>query len=164
MKNALSMIAICMTAACAQIPPAVHSAPTPTPEQLTQIRATQTRVIRVPIDSVFPKVIDVLMDNDYLVRSADAKLGFVSFYQKWTDTTQKGANITQEGAALFTRASPGSTQVRVMLTGGWQQLQPTGGGEKSTVFSMVGAVAGTGADEYTKLLDLLQAGLAPPPK
>jgi hypothetical protein len=163
MKNALAMIAICMTAACAPPPPVVHSAPTPTPEQLMQVRAAQTRVIPTPIDSVFPKVIDVLMDNDYVVRSADAKLGFISFYQKWTDTTQKGANITLEGSALFKRATPGSTQVRVMLTGGWQQLQVTGGG-KNGVSSMVGAVADTRADDYTKLLDLLQGGLAAPPR
>lgn len=163
MKYALLMIAICMTAACRPPNPQVRSEPAPTPAQLTQVRAVQTRVIPTPIDSVFPKVIDVLMDNDYVVRSADAKLGFVSFYQQWTDSTQSGANISQEGAVLFKPAGPGSTQVRVMLTGGWQQLQFTTTG-KNPDAAMVGAVASTRSDDYAQFLDMLQSALASPHK
>ena len=159
MKGALSVIVIGMLTGCGR-PVVVRSEPTPTPEQVAQVRAIQTRVIATPIESVFPKVIDVLMDNDYVVRSADAKLGLVVFYQQWTDTTQNSANITQEGTALFKSVGASSTQVRVMLTGGWQQLENTGGGLRSPVSSMVGAVQGGATDEYKKVLDVLQNGLA----
>jgi hypothetical protein len=159
MKGALWVIVIGMLTGCGR-PVVVRSEPTPTPEQVAQVRAIQTRVIATPIESVFPKVIDVLMDNDYVVRSADAKLGLVVFYQQWTDTTQNNANITQEGTALFKPVGASSTQVRVMLTGGWQQLEITGGGLRSTSSSMVGAVQGGAADEYKKVLDVLQNGLA----
>ena len=161
MKGALWVIAIGMLTGCVTARPVVvRSEPTPTPEQVAQVRAIQTRVIATPIESVFPKVIDVLMDNDYVVRSADAKLGLVVFYQQWTDTTQNYANITREGTALFKPAGASSTQVRVMLTGGWQQLENTGGGLRSPVSSMVGAVQGGATDEYKKVLDVLQNGLA----
>lgn len=126
-----------------------------------QIRALQTRVIPAPLDSIFPRVIEVLMDNDYIVRSVDAQAGFVSFYQQWTDAAQAAANISEEGSALFTSAGPGQTQVRVTLTGGWQRLEITGGGTHSTDSGMVGGVQqSTGAEEYRKILDALQNGLA----
>ena len=164
MKGALSVIVIGMLTGCVGRPVVVRSEPTPTPEQVAQVRAIQTRVIATPIESVFPKVIDVLMDNDYVVRSADAKLGLVVFYQQWTDTTQNSANLTQEGTALFKPVGASSTQVRVMLTGGWQQLAVTGGGPRSPSSSMVGAVQSGAADEYKKVLDVLQNGLAAAPK
>jgi hypothetical protein len=161
MKGALWVIVIGMLTGCASARPVVvRSEPAPTPEQVAQVRAIQTRVIATPIESVFPNVIDVLMDDDYVVRSADAKLGLVVFYQQWTDSTQNYANITQEGTALFKPVDASSTQVRVMLTGGWQQLENTGGGLRSPVSSMVGATQSGAADEYKKVLDVLQNGLA----
>jgi hypothetical protein len=47
-----------------------------------------------------------------------------------------------------------------MLSGGWQRLETTGGGPRSPDYGMVGGVQQiAGADEYKKLLDLLEAGL-----
>jgi len=84
--------------------------------------------------------------------------------RQWTDPTQSGANISEEGSILFKSTGPKSTQIRVMLTGGWQRYQATGGGMHSTDYGMVGGVQQVaGADEYKKLLDLLEAGLAASP-
>jgi len=159
-------LAVCLLLAgvlpgCVIPPPVqVRSAPAPTPEEITRIRALQTRLISAPIDSIFPRVIEILMDNDYVVRSVDAKAGFVSFYQQWSDPSQAAANISQEGSILFTPAGK-QTQVRVILTGGWQRLEITGGGPRSTDSGMVGGVQQSAADEeYRKILDTLQKGLA----
>jgi len=155
MRSVLGLIWLLLLAGCQAAPVQVHSAPTPTPEQVLQLRAIQTRVVAVPSDSVFPLVINVLMDNGYVVRSANAQLGLVAFYQQWTDATQSDASLTQEGSILFTPAGPGSTQVRVMLTGGWQQ-EDVG----RQVSAMVGGVQQSAeAAEYKKVLDTLEAGL-----
>jgi hypothetical protein len=121
----------------------------------------QTRVIATSIDAVVPRAVEILFDNGYVVRAADGQIGFIAFYQQWTDPTQSGANISEEGSILFRAAGTQSTQIRVVLTGGWQRLEATGGGKNSTDYGMVGGVQQiAGADEYKKLLDLLEAGLA----
>lgn len=125
------------------------------------MRQVQTRVIATPIGSILPAAIEILFDNGYVVRAVDGPLGFIAFYQQWTDPAQSAANISEEGSILFKAAGPQSTQIRVMLTGGWQRLEATGGGPRSTDYGMVGGVQQVaGADEYKKLLDLLEAGLA----
>lgn len=139
----------------------VRSAPLPTPQQVQQIRSVQSRVIAVPFDGVFPKVIDVLMDGGFLVRSVNEKMGFVYIYQQWTDVEQFEADLNEEGSIVFQPSGPGSTLVRVVLTGGWQRQQITGGGPRSTDTGMLSGVqAGASPDEYRKLLDLLESGLA----
>jgi hypothetical protein len=149
---------------CMAEPVQLRSAPPPTAQQVAQTREVQSRVIATPIDSVLPRAIEILFDNGYVVRAADGQLGFIAFYQQWTDPTQSGANISEEGSILFKSSGPLSTQIRVMLTGGWQRLEPTGGGIHSTDFGMVGGVQQVaGADEYKKILDLLEAGLASSP-
>jgi len=141
-------------------PVQLRSAPPPTAQQVAQTRAVQTRVIAMPVDAVLPRAIEILFDNGYVVRAADAQLGLIAFYQQWTDPTQGGANISEEGSILFKAAGPQSTQIRVMLTGGWQRLEPTGGGVHSADFGMVGGVQQVaGASEYKEILDLLETGL-----
>lgn len=154
-----AVLALCALAGC-MVQPVIRSAPTPTAQQIAQTRDVQTRVIATPVEAVFPAVIEILFDNGYVVRGADAQLGFIAFYQQWTDPGQSGANISEEGSILFKAAGPKSTQVRVMLTGGWQRLQATGGGVHSTDYGMVGGVQQVaGTDEYKRLLDLLETGL-----
>jgi hypothetical protein len=163
MKMYFGVLALCALGGCMTPPVQLRSAPPPTAQQVEQTREVQTRVIATPINAVFPGAIEILFDNGYVVRGADGQLGFIAFYQQWTDPTQSGANITEEGSILFKSAGPQSTQIRIMLTGGWQRLQATGGGAHSTDYGMVGGVQqGAGADEYKKLLDILEAGLASP--
>jgi hypothetical protein len=161
MKVLFGVFALCALAGCVMPPVQLRSAPTPTAQQIAQTREVQSRVIATPIDAVFPSAIEILFDNGYVVRAADGQLGFIAFYQQWSDPSQSDANISEEGSILFKAAGPGATQIRVMLTGGWQRLEATGGGRHSTDYGMVGGVQQiAGADEYKKLLDLLQAGLA----
>jgi len=161
MKTSLAVLALCALAGCMAPPVQLRSAPTPTAQQVAQTRAVESRVIATPIDAALPRAIEILFDNGYVVSAADGQLGFIAFYQQWTDPTQGGANISEEGSLLFKAAGPQSTQIRVMLTGGWQRLEATGGGVHSTDFGMVGGVQQVAsADEYKKILDLLEAGLA----
>jgi hypothetical protein len=161
MRTLPRMIAACALAGCAMPPVQIRSAPTPTDAEVAQMRGIQTRVISAPFDSIFPKVVDVLLDNGYVVRSTDSKLGFVAFYQQWTDPEQYDAIIALEGDALFEPDGPASTRVRVALTGGSQRLEITGGGRHSTDTGMVGKAEQSAAiDEYRKLLDALESGLA----
>src|SRR5579863_3220574 len=161
MKMPFGVLVLCTLGGCITQPVQLRSAPTPSAQEVAQTREVQTRVIAAPVAAVLPKAIEILFDNGYVVRAADGQLGFIAFYQQWTDPTQSGANISEEGSMLFKAAGPQSTQIRVMLTGGWQRLQPTGGGMHSTDYGMVGGVQQiAGADEYKKLLDLMEAGLA----
>jgi hypothetical protein len=163
MRMHFGVLAVCVLGGCAAPPVQLRSAPTPTAQDVVQTRAVQTRVIATPIDAVLPRAIEILFDNGYVVRAADGQLGFLAFYQQWSDPTQSGANISEEGSMLFKSAGAQSTQIRIMLTGGWQRYQATGGGTHSTDFGMVSGVQeGAGADEYKKLLDLLEAGLGSP--
>lgn len=160
MKITLGVLVLCVLVGCMAPPVQLRSAPPPTAQQVAQTRAVQTRVIAMPVDAVLPRAIEILFDNGYVVRAADAQLGLIAFYQQWTDPTQGGANISEEGSILFKAAGPQSTQIRVMLTGGWQRLEPTGGGVHSADFGMVGGVQQVaGASEYKAILDLLETGL-----
>ena len=127
MKMPVGVFAVAALGGCVSLPPVqLRSAPTPTAAQIAQTREAQTRVIAVPIAAVFPKAIETLFDNGYVVSAADGPLGFIAFSQQWTDPTQSGANISEQGSLLFTAAGPQATQVRVMLTGGWQRLEGHG--------------------------------------
>lgn len=160
MKVFLGVFAVCALGGCVAPPVQLRSAPTPTADQVAQTRSVQTRVVATRMDAIVPRAIEILFDNGYVVRAADGQVGFIAFYQQWNDPTQNGANISEEGSILFKTAGAMSTQIRVMLTGGWQRLEPTGGGKTSTDYGMVGGVQQiAGADEYKKLLDLLEAGL-----
>ena len=92
-----------------------HSAPLPTAQQIDALRALQIRVLPIAADTIFPKVLDILLDNGYTIRSVNTKTGFVYFSQQWTDDSQSDANITLEGCLVFTPQGPGSSQVRLSL-------------------------------------------------
>jgi hypothetical protein len=159
------LITACGLAGCALPPVQIHTAPAPTEAQVAHIRDIQTRVIPAPFDSIFPKVVDVLMDNGYVVRSTDSQLGFVAFYQQWTDPGQYNAIIALEGNAIFEREGPNTTRIRVALTGASQRLEITGGGKNSTDSGMVGKAEQNAAmDEYRRLLNILESGLVSTPR
>jgi hypothetical protein len=156
-KMLLGALAIAVLSGCAL--PEVRTAPLPTTQQLALNRQVQSRVIAIPVEGVFPKVLDVLMDNGFIIRSINEKAGFVSFYQQWVDKSQRYANITIEGSLLFTSAGPNSTLARVLLTGSWQ-IASYGGVDSAT--SMVrGVQQSTSGREYAMVLDVIDRGLAP---
>ena len=138
-------------------PVEVRSAPEPTREQVLALRASQTRVLSLPFDRVFPKVIDVLLDSGYVVLFADKDLGVVSFHQQWNDASQHTANITQEGTAVFRSSGGDSTEVRLFLTGGWQRLEPAGGVGDTAMIS--GVQQSVSDREYARVLNIIEQGL-----
>lgn len=156
-KTSIGALVITILSGCTV--PVVRIAPPPTTQQLALDRQVQLRVIAIPVENVFPKVLDVLMDNGFIVRSANERIGFVSFYQQWKDTSQHNANITLEGSIIFNPVGPNSTQARLLLTGSWQ-LNLYGSGD--SVSSMVGSVQQSiPAKEYAIVLDAIDHGLAP---
>lgn len=157
-KRTYCLSLLLLLAGCQTVVPAIRSPPTPPPEQIAVARSVQSQVVQVPIESVLPRAISVLMDNNFVVRSADSKLGFVSFYQQWMDPVFYSATVSEEGTILFTPAGAGSTQIRVMLTGGWRDTEAGG-----NILGSKG-VGGQGPElaEYRKILDMLARGLAAP--
>jgi len=127
---------------------------------MAQLRNIQSRTIAIRRDAVFPRVLEVLMDGGYVIRSANTDLGLVTFYQQWMDQTQHNANIAEEGSAIFSSAGPNQTRVRLVISGSWQRLEVTGGGFKSPDSGMIGGVLQSASpEEYAKLMDLLERGL-----
>jgi hypothetical protein len=160
MKRAFLAVLVVAVTGCVMPPVQIRSAPAPLKQDLPAMIAMQSRTLNVETNDVFPRVLTVLLNGGYVIRSASKELGYVSFYQQWSDASQAGANITQEGTAVFVNAGPHQTSVRIAVTGGWQRLQATGGGPKSTDYGMVGGVQMSATpDEYTRLLDLIETGL-----
>jgi hypothetical protein len=155
MRSSACLIAFALLAGCVATPPEISSPPPPAPQEIAAMRAVETRVVPVPIESVFPHVIDVLLDNNFVVRSVDTRLGFVAFGQQWMDPTQPTASVSEEGTILFTSAGAGSTQMRVMLAGNWHDLEVGG----HSYASRGAAGQGPSEQEYRKILDMLQRGL-----
>jgi hypothetical protein len=160
MKGIFLVAFMAAVAGCVMPPVQIRSAPVPLKQDLPAVIAMQTRALNIDANDVFPRVLTVLLNGGYVIRSANKELGYVSFYQQWSDASQEGANITQEGSAIFSNTGPHQTSVRIAVTGGWQRLQATGGGPKSTDYGMVGGVQMSAtAEEYTRLLDLIDTGL-----
>jgi hypothetical protein len=160
MKKLFPVVFAVVVTGCATPPVQIRSAPLPLKQDLAKVIAIQSRTLNIETDEVFPRVLTVLLNGGYVIRSANKELGYVSFYQQWNDKSQNGANITQEGSAIFSKAAPHQTVVRIAVTGGWQRLESTGGGPKSTDFGMVGGVQMSATpEEYKRLLDLIESGL-----
>lgn len=119
-----------------------------------------SRVIAVPYDSVFPRILDVLLDRGFLIRSANAELGLVSFYQQWVDNGQLGATITTEGTILLHRTAAGTTQIKLAITGNWQMDSSSIGKYGMQSSTVGGATQTTGNDQYRQMLDLIEQGLS----
>jgi hypothetical protein len=159
MKGVVLVIWTVAITGCVMPPVQIRSAPAPLKQDLAKVIAIQSRILNIETDAVFPRVLTLLLNGGYVIRSANKELGYVSFYQQWNDASQNGANITQEGSAVFSNVGPHQTSVRIVVTGGWQRLEPTGGG-KSPDFGMVGGVQMSATpEEYKGLLDLIEAGL-----
>ena len=160
MRGIFLVVLVVAIIGCVEAPVQIRSAPAPLKQDLANVIAIQSRTLNIDTNDVFPRVLTVLLNSGYVIRSANKELGYVSFFQQWNDTSQNGANITQEGSAIFSNAGPHQTSVRIAVTGGWQRLQATGGGPKSTDFGMVGGVQMSATpEEYKALLDVIEAGL-----
>lgn len=151
MKPFTLLPALLVLSACVP-PPRIETAP---PSVAIREDATHGRVLAVPRSAVFPKVLDLLLDLGFQVRSANESLGLVAFHQQWVDASQVTRPILSlEGTLLFREEGAGQTRVRLELTGRWEVLGP---GKSPGMVSNV--LQQADAKEYEKLLDRLEAGL-----
>ena len=158
MKTFVATLAVSVLFGCAA-PIQLRSAPEPSPQELAHLRNIESRTIAVQRGAVFPRVLEVLMDGGYVIRSANNDLGLVTFSQQWRDQTQGNANIAEEGSAVFSSVGSNQTRVRLMISGSWQRLEATGGGTTIDTGMVGGAQLGISPEQYARLLDLLERGL-----
>jgi len=137
-------------------PPAVSLAPVRSQAQAEAAIASRSRVLPLPRREVFPKVLGVIMDLGYQVRSANADLGQVSIYQAWYDETQAARPELQLEATLLFQEEGGGTRVRILPAG---RIVSQG---KHQVSLMTGALPDQDAATCRRFLDLLEARLCPP--
>src|SRR2546425_9418957 len=83
MKTLVATLAVLGFSGCVPLAPVqLRSAPEPSEQEMAQLRNIQSRTIAIRRDAVFPKVLEVLMDGGYVIRSANTDLGLVTFYQQ----------------------------------------------------------------------------------
>lgn len=136
----------------------VRPAPLPTQAEVDALRVSQSRILEAPLESVFPKVLEVLLDAGYQIRCSDRTLGLVSVSQVWLDTSQMlDINQVQEGTILFQAEGVQRTRVRVVLSGKWE-FRSTGG-PKSADAMVSEVVQRADRSVHQHLLDVLEKGL-----
>jgi hypothetical protein len=160
MKWSITALALLLLTNC-QNPVQIQAAPNPTHEEVALRRDSQSRVLPIARTSVFPKVVDLLLDNGYLVRSVNYDLGVLSFYHQWPNPERGGYILQQEGTMVIAAEGPGSTRVRLAMSGRWEY---TGANiDNYMLLNAAGAQTwvkqNTDASEYKKLLDILEKGL-----
>ena len=89
------------------------------------------RILPCPRGSVFPKVLDVLVDLGYQVRCVNKELGQVNIHRAWTEKNLMGNPFSYsiEATLLFGPEGPQATRVRIIvesqsLVDGRQILDP----------------------------------------
>jgi hypothetical protein len=119
----LLTLAGCISSGClpvlAQAAPAAVDGPK---ASLPQAPTGHVLVLATPYKVLFPKVIELLLDHDYIILLANQELGLLSFRLQAEDKAIRGrrhVNVV-EGTLLFQETTPGSTRVRVKLTQSWQ--------------------------------------------
>lgn len=88
-----------------------------------QAPASHVLVLATPYKALFPKVIELLLDHDYIILLANQELGLLSFRLQGEDKAIRGrrhVNVV-EGTLLLQETTPGSTRLRVKLVQNWQE-------------------------------------------
>jgi hypothetical protein len=125
MRQSLKLLTLvgCMSSAglpaFAQAAPAAVDGP-----KVSSPQAPPSHVLELatPYKAFFPKVIELLLDHDYIILLANQDLGLLSFRLQAEDKairSSRHVNVV-EGTLLLQETSPGSTRVRVKSTQSWQ--------------------------------------------
>jgi hypothetical protein len=153
-------MALLGTLACQLPNPTVPLAPLPSPAQVQAQTEAKTRTLPMAKAQVFPKVLEVLMDMGFHIRSANASLGQVNIFQAWEDPRYSAdPHFSMEATLLFLDAGPGATRVRMAGTGNWSVW--VSGGKLATTAQ--GTMPALSSDDCRVFLDRLQARLCPQP-
>ena len=120
----------------------------------------QSRTLPIAPDQVFPRVLGVLLDMGYQIRSADRELMFVNIHRTWFDETLVARPELSMGATLlFEAAGPGTTRVRILPTGRWSLVNSVEGGRATVTL----AEPSLDPRESQRFLDQLARRLCPDP-
>ena len=120
-----------------------------------------TRTMALPRGQVFPKVVEVLMDMGYQVRSASADLGLVNLSRTWYDETLAARpELSMEATLLFQADGQGGTRLLMLPTGHWSVVSV--GGKDSASATVRRAQPALDARDVQPFLDELARRLAAP--
>ena len=158
MRPIVGLLALALAIGCQ--PPALNVglAPVPPPAQIEATREAQSRVLPIPIATVFPRVVGVLLDLGYQVRFANRDLGQVNIFKTWQDGTWSDTpRYSMEATLFFQPEGPGATRVRAAATGRREQVL---GESYSLSVSEPQALA---PDQCQRLLEILEQRLVPAP-
>ena len=89
---------------------------------------TRSDLVTTSPDATFEKIIDKLVDNNFIILAANQQLGLISFRNQIEDNSssiRRHVNIL-EGTILLRQESPTSTRIRVKLTLSWQEIDRRG--------------------------------------
>jgi hypothetical protein len=128
---------------------AAGALPTPVPQ-------AHTRTLPAAPEVLFPKLLECLIDNDFILLAVNQPLGVITFRLQSDDDTnrqRKHVNVL-EGTLLVQATPPTSTQVRVKLTLSWQE-------SFSDFTFRTGAQKDADPSYYKGFLDLLEKRFAP---
>jgi hypothetical protein len=132
----------------------------PSQAQAEALQTIQSRVLPLPREQVFPRVLGVLMDLGYQVRCASQDLGQVNIYQTWYDDTRAARpELSLEATLLFQVEDSNSTRVRIVATGRWNLISSG----HSVSASVTGAQPALDSAECRRFLEQLEARLCPAP-
>jgi hypothetical protein len=142
---------------CLPPPTIISMAPVPNQAQAEAAAAGQNRVLPLSRREVFPRVLGVLMDLGYQVRSVNADLGQVNIYQAWYDETRAGLPELSLEATLLFQEEGGGTRIRILAAG---RVVKQG---KHPFAQITGSLPDQDAAVCRRFLELLEARLCPVP-
>ena len=123
--------------------------------------SAMTRTLALPRGQVFPKVVEVLLDMGYQVRSASADLGLVNLSRTWYDETLSARPaLTMEATLLFQADGQESTRLLVLPTGHWSVVSI--GGKDSASATVTRAQPALDARAVQPFMDELARRLVAP--
>ena|ERR1035438_162556 len=111
------------------------------------------------VETIIPKMIDWLMDNQFVVRSVNQQIGTISFYKvaKWNGSGGNDHIINLEGMILLQQGSNTTSIARVLLNQQYFEAGPRG-------IAIMGVQTDTDEEYYKSLFDGLVQRFGTPGK
>ena len=86
------------------------------------------RVFQGSIETIIPKTIDWLLDNQYVVRSVNQQIGTISFYKvaKWAGSNGNDHIVNLEGTIFIQQGTSNTAIARVLMNQEYFEAGPRG--------------------------------------
>jgi hypothetical protein len=152
MRGSIPFFALLLAVGCTPLTVEVSHVPPPSAELL----AVQSRVLSLPPAAVFPRILDVLMNEGFLIVSANRDLGLVTIHRQW-DEQQGNVHplLSLDATLVFSAEGTDRTRVRAQIYGGIHAAAGSG----KTYSTYDGAPGDLKAGDYENLLDRVEKGL-----